>query len=115
MLEASPAPSRSHPRKGDFHGQKEDPKAHARQTSYLENRELMDLEAAAIEYVENRDERMAALKEEVKLKEKVLDLMKKHKKTTYAHGGITIEVVPVDEKIKVKVQKEGEGEPVDMT
>ena len=76
----------------------------------------MDLEGAAIEYVENRDERMAALKEEVKLKEKVLDLMKKHKKTTYAHGtGITIEVVPVDEKIKVKVQKEGEGEPVDMT
>ena len=81
----------------------------------MENRELMDLEAAAIEYVENRDARMSALKEEVKLKQKVLDLMKKHKKTTYSHGGITIEVVPVDEKIKVRVEKEGEGETVDMT
>lgn len=67
---------------------------------------IEELEKLAEEYAEVRDSRIAALKEEVPLQEKLLTVMKRHGKTTYHHGGITCKLVTEKEKVKVKVAKE---------
>ena len=74
----------------------------------MEDRKIAELEAAALEYAEGRDERMDMTKREVELKTKLLALMHKHGKTTYKCGDIEITIVPEGEKIKVKVHKEKE-------
>jgi hypothetical protein len=75
----------------------------------MEDRKIAELEAAALEYAEGRDERMEMTKREVELKTKLIALMHKHGKTIYRCGDIEIEVVPEKEKIKVRVHKEKEG------
>jgi hypothetical protein len=66
---------------------------------------LEDIQAAALEYVEHRDERMKALKDEVELKQRLLGLMKRHRKTEYIHDGIEVRVETEEETVKVKVKK----------
>lgn len=70
----------------------------------MEDREIGELKDAALQYAEHRDERMAALKQEVELKASVLRLMKKHHKTKYNCKGIHIEVIVEKEKVKVDVK-----------
>jgi hypothetical protein len=75
-----------------------------------EDAEIEELHDAAFEYAGIRDQRMALTPQETGLKQKVLALMKKYKKQTYAHNGVEIEVVAEEETVKVRVKKEKEGE-----
>ena len=74
----------------------------------MENRQIPDLDEAAREYAEGRDERMEMTRKEVELKTNLIEMMHKHKKKTYIYDGIEIELVPEGEKVKVKVRKEKE-------
>lgn len=67
-----------------------------------------DLEDAAREYANTRDDRMALLEAEVQLKERLLDLMKKNKKEFYKRDGVEVRLVHEKESVKVKVVKEEE-------
>jgi hypothetical protein len=69
----------------------------------MDDPEIDGLHSLAEDYAELRDKRMAVGKQEVELKEKLLDLMKAHKKEHYHHDGIDITVVHEKEKVKVKV------------
>lgn len=71
---------------------------------------IPDLHAKALEYASARDARMEALETEVGLKGELLDLMKKHKKTTYMAEGLDIEIVPTGEKLRVRVHKSADDE-----
>jgi hypothetical protein len=72
----------------------------------VDDPEIEELEAAAEEYVEVRDRRMALTVDEVELKETLLSLMHKHSKQKYVHDGIEIRVVAKDETVKVKIAKD---------
>ena len=71
---------------------------------------LEDLESLAQEYVHHRDKRLASLKQEVPLRDALLNAMKKNGKTTYRRDGIFIAVIPEKEKVKVKITGGGDGE-----
>ena len=64
-----------------------------------------DVTKCAQELYDVRAERMALSEEEGKLSAKLLDLMKKHAVTKYDDGEITVTVVAVDEKVKVKKKR----------
>lgn len=72
----------------------------------MEDTALKDLEKQARAYVDVRDERMELSRQESTLKESLLNLMKKHKKTVYRHADLEIRIVPVEETVKVKILKE---------
>lgn len=64
---------------------------------------VKELDDAAYEYVEARDTRMAATVEEVKHKEKLLELMKKHQQQIYRlDDDQVVEVVHESETVKVR-------------
>lgn len=92
------------------------PKAGAgrpRQQDLIEDRAIKPLEDAASEYAQMRDERMVLTESEATLKVNLLAMMKKHGKTVYHRGGVTITVVAEKEKVKVRVKKPAEaGEAV---
>jgi len=67
--------------------------------------QITELETSALEYVEHREERQEALREEVRLKDDLIALMKKHNKTVYRRDGFELRLVVEKEKIKVKVAK----------
>lgn len=71
----------------------------------MENGEIEALQIAAIEYADIRDERQRLTTQEVELKMKLLRLMKEYKKSNYEYGGVEIELVTVEETVKVKVHK----------
>ena len=75
-----------------------------------EDAAIQELEAAAEEYAETRDQRQALLVEEVEQKAAILALMTKYKREHYEHNGITIDLVPEDIKVKVKIKKAKEDE-----
>jgi hypothetical protein len=83
-----------------------------------DDNKIADLEAAAENYAEVRDERMALLKQEVDLQESLLKLMKKHDRVSYRRDGIKITVVEKSEKVRVRVshgEEEEFEEQVDVT
>lgn len=65
------------------------------------------LDRAAETYVEFRDARMAALKEEVEAHDKLMALMTENKLTEYAFEGYTVTMVS---KTKAKVRRKGDAE-----
>lgn len=67
---------------------------------------LDEIETLAEDYADVRDRRIQLNKEEKPLKDGLLAQMKKHGKTTYHHGGVTVTVVPEGETVKVKIAKE---------
>jgi hypothetical protein len=71
----------------------------------MEDAAIQDLESLAEEYVDRRDKRMKLLEQEVELKNDLLKAMKRHRKDTYRHNGVSIEIVPEGEHVKVKVLK----------
>lgn len=73
---------------------------------------IVAIEKAAHDYADIRDERMAWTEREVKAKTKLLDEMKKANKTKYQRGGLTVEIVPEKEKVKVR-QRPVENEEED--
>jgi hypothetical protein len=69
----------------------------------MENRAIDELESAARRYAAIRDKRMALNDAEVKLKDLLLGLLKKHDKREYQRDGIRIWIKVEEETVKVKV------------
>lgn len=74
----------------------------------VENAAIKEIEDAAIEYAEGRDERMEATRVEVERKQRLIEAMHKAKKTEYRRGNIDIKLVTEKESVKVKIKDEGE-------
>ena len=72
----------------------------------MEDPEIEALEAAAESYAGIRDRRQVLTTEEVRLKTELLDLMHKHEKTEYNHGGVSIKVLIEKEKVRVRIKKD---------
>jgi len=68
-----------------------------------------EVEHLADEYVEARDVRMAALKDEVELKTKLVMALKDAKLAVYKHGEYDIKLDSID-KVKVKIGGDDESE-----
>lgn len=83
-------------------------KAKAKQTDLpgMEDRAFPDLNQAALDYAEGRDERMTLTQKEADLKTRVIELMHKYDKKIYVYEDITIELVPEGEKLKVKIHRD---------
>jgi len=89
-------------------------RARPRQQDLINGRAIRDLEVAAADYVEIRDQRIALNQSEAALKTKLLGLMKKHGKTSYDRGGVSIDVVTEQETVKVRVKRtDDDDEPAD--
>lgn len=74
----------------------------------IEDPEIEELEDAAREYANLRDDRVHLLNSEVEMKETLLKLMKKHGKEKYIHDGVEIRIAHEKETIKVKIKKDEE-------
>jgi len=72
----------------------------------MEDAKIEELEAAAENYADIRDQRMALTPEETRLKTDLLALMHTHGKTSYVHNGYDIKVVVESEKVRVRIKKE---------
>jgi hypothetical protein len=66
------------------------------------------IENTALDYAEIRDQRQELTTQEVKLKEKLIELMHKEGKTEYKRLGISVKLVPEAETVKVRVKEEPE-------
>jgi len=86
----------------------ETPRGKTKRLPGMEDAVIDELEDAAREYANVRDERMELTKSETVEKEKLLGLMKKHDKKIYRHEDIEIKVVPEGETVKVRILKERE-------
>jgi hypothetical protein len=84
----------------------------ARQKSLpgMEDTKIAGIESCALDYAEMRDERQRIGKDEVTLKNRLLDLMHKAGKTEYHRNGISITVVTEKEMVKVRVKSESSDE-----
>jgi hypothetical protein len=89
-----PAPPKRTPRARDLPG--------------MEHRAIVELEDAAAEYADIRDQRMALTKSENELKGRMLGLMDTFKRTEYRRDGLEITVEPGEKSIHVKVKKHTE-------
>lgn len=69
-----------------------------------------ELEVIGIEYASIRDERMKLMTREVELNQQAIEAMHKHSLTTYKVEGLTMEIVPGEEKLKVRSEKTQEEE-----
>ena len=73
-----------------------------------EDAAIEDLEEAAQFYAKARDQRIAIQRREIDQKDVLLKIMKRHKKSNYVHGGISIEIVPEGERLKVRIVDDDE-------
>lgn len=74
----------------------------------MENAALKDLQDAAHDYADVRDERIELNQREADLKDKLMKLMKKHNKKDYVHAEVEIHLIPEGETVKVKIHKDKE-------
>jgi hypothetical protein len=74
----------------------------------MENKHLEDIEEAAITYAGIRDRRMELTRQETDARDLLMQVMKRHSKTEYRVEEMEIRIVPVDEKIKVRILGEKE-------
>jgi hypothetical protein len=65
-------------------------------------RRIKAIDTAADVYVAARDARMTALQEEIKRRDRLLELMQDHKLTTYRFDDEEVEVLPGKTKVKVR-------------
>jgi len=73
----------------------------------VERKSIMEIERAADEYADVRDERMRFTELETEAQAKLVAAMHKHKLTKYRYDGKTVEV-EAKEKVKVKRDKRNE-------
>jgi hypothetical protein len=66
---------------------------------------IQELEELGYEYAALRDQRMDLTKQEVDLKNRLLEAMHKNNLTSYQYQDIEVEIIPGEEKLKVKVDK----------
>ena len=74
----------------------------------MDDPKIAVLHGIAEEYAELRDKRMEIGRQEVELKNKILDLMKAHKRTHSHYGEMDVIILVEKEKVKVKIAKGGE-------
>jgi len=72
----------------------------------MDDPQIEELEAAARDYAFARDKRQLQTQKEVTEKQNVLEVMRRHKRTKYVHGGISIEIIPENEKVRVRIHEE---------
>jgi hypothetical protein len=75
-----------------------------------ERKHHKDVSEAADDYVAVRDERMALARREIETRAVLMDRMKRHKITRYVDDDFEIEIVSVDEKLKVKRLADSAGD-----
>ena len=71
----------------------------------MSDRKLKDLHECAEEYAEKRDARQEIGREEVELKGRLLQLLKKHKLEHYEYEDVVVDLVHEEETVKVKIRK----------
>jgi hypothetical protein len=76
----------------------------------MEDAKLDELHTLSEDYVKVRDRRIALNKEEKPLKDQLLAAMHRHGKTHYHHNGLLIDVIHENEKVRVKLTKDGDEE-----
>lgn len=91
------------PQRASVNGRKT--KAKTQSLPGMEDHAIRELENVANEYVEIRDARMELTKREHDLKAEAMKAMRRHGKTFYKHGGVTIQIVSGEDDIKVRVAK----------
>lgn len=74
----------------------------------MEDTAIQEIEDAAQEYFELMKVRVAALTREVASGQVLMDIMKKHGKTTYHRGAMHVTTTETKEKVHVKFDKEEE-------
>ena len=81
----------------------------------MEDAAIKDIEDAALDYVEGRDERMEATKVEVERKEALISLMHKHEKTKYQRRigdkVLNVNLKVEKESVKVSLKEQAEEKP----
>jgi flagellar biosynthesis/type III secretory pathway chaperone len=68
----------------------------------MEDVSIKEIDEAAAEYVDSRDNRMAMLKDEIEKGNRLLELMGKHQQSTYEYDGM---IVTVLSKTKVSIKR----------
>lgn len=68
------------------------------------------LQSTALDYAEIRDQRIELNKQEAHLKERLIKLMHKYKKTEYVYQGVSVSLVAEEETVKVKIKKPKEDD-----
>ncbi len=68
-----------------------------------------ELEQIGFEYAQARDKRMAALKEEVRLKELAIPFMQQHSLKEYKTEGLKMRLIDGEPKLKVTLDDEEDG------
>lgn len=76
-----------------------------------EDEQIDEIIAAAEDYEEKRDARIACTKEEVPAQARLLEVMRKHDMKQYRFGDLIVKVV--ETKIKAKVKRIGQKDPDD--
>jgi len=74
----------------------------------MEDTAIKAIENAALDYVEVRDQRQKLTAQESSLKQELLTLMHREKKTEYRRNGFSVKVIVEKEKVQVRVKEEGE-------
>lgn len=85
----------------------------ARQAKMFADEAISELDDAAEAYQKIKERRMKLALDEHEKKGALLALMKSHKKKTYsteANGGLEVELVPGEDKIKVRRPKDEAAE-----
>lgn len=77
----------------------------------MEDRSIPELVDKAKQYVDVRNDRQDLTRRESELKQDLLGLMHRHKKTEYIHDGVEIKIVVEEETIKVKLVKDEPTKP----
>jgi hypothetical protein len=79
-----------------------------------EDNKIQEIESAALDYVEQRDERMELTKKEKAAKDALLAVMHANNKKTYVCGDLDISIRPEGEKLTVRVRKNSGEESEDI-
>jgi len=72
---------------------------------------IPELEQLGYEYHGIRTDRQKLLTQEVDLKKRTLEAMHRHNLTSYKYEDLVMNIVPGDEKLKVKVLKDIDDDP----
>jgi hypothetical protein len=75
----------------------------------MENREIPEIEQAADAYREVRDDRCELSKQESTAKARLIEVMKKYKRTLYSYNGLMVDLTTVD-NVKVRSDKKNDDE-----
>lgn len=82
--------------------------ARQKQLPGVEDSVVEEIETAAENYVDHRDSRMNKLTLEIEARDKLIEVLRKHKKNAYSSREFSIELI--DGKTKVKVKRGGDDD-----